>query len=310
MVKGRFLQNISYKLKSRKRQLRQVMWFYVFMLLALVGFGLLAVYPFFRALYISFTDRTLLGFEPTQWIGLKNYIRAFGDPYVWESLRLSLIYALFTVIISNGVGLLVALLLTSKHRFIKGYRIIYYIPSIIPAVASVIMYGFIFSPSAGVINIILRALGVENPPMWLTHTKTALPTMILMSLWGFGGKMVIYLAGLLGIPRNYYEAAELDGANKWQAFHKITVPQLMPVIFYNVMMSIIGGMQVFTEAYVMSGSGMGVPILFYVVNLYTHAYSGDFNLGYASALSWILFVVIGLITAIYNFINKKFLSYE
>lgn len=310
MVKKQFLANIGAALKINKRKARQVMWFYIFMLPALVGFSLLAVYPFFRALYISFTDRTLLGFDPTHWIGFKNYVRAFNDPYVWESLRISLIYALCTVIITNVLGVLIALLLTSKHKFIKGYRIIYYIPSIIPSVASVIMYGFIFSPGAGIINIILRAIGIDNPPMWLTHTKTALPTMILLSLWGFGGKMVIYLAGLLGISRDYYEAAELEGANKWQSFWKITVPQLMPVIFYNVMMSIIGGVQVFTESYVMTGTGMGVPVRFYVVNLYTHAYSGDFNLGYASALSWILFVVIGVITACYNFINKKFLSYE
>ena len=296
-------------IKVNRQKARQVMWFYIFMP-ALVGFSLLSIYPFFRALYISFTDRTLLGFEPTQWIGFRNYIRAFGDPYVWDSLRISLIYAVSTVLITNIGGMLVALLLTARHKFIKGYRIIYYIPSIIPSVASVIMYGFIFSPSAGVINIILRSLGIANPPMWLTHTKTALLTMILMSLWGFGGKMVIYLAGLMGIPHDYYEAADLEGANKWQSFWHITFPQMTPVIFYNVMMSIIGGIQVFTEAYVMSGTGMGVPVRFYVVNLYTHAYSGEFDLGYASALSWILFVVIGIITALYNFINKKFFSYD
>ena len=297
-------------IKVNRQKARQVMWFYIFMLPALVGFTLLSIYPFFRALYISFTDRTLLGFEPTQWIGFQNYVRAFRDPYVWDSLRISLIYAVSTVLITNIGGMLIALLLTAKHKFIKGYRIIYYIPSIIPSVASVIMYGFIFSPSSGVINIILRSLGVANPPMWLTHTKTALLTMILMSLWGFGGKMVIYLAGLMGIPHDYYEAADLEGANKWQSFWHITFPQMTPVIFYYVMMSIIGGIQVFTEAYVMSGTGMGVPVRFYVVNLYTHAYSGEFDLGYASALSWILFVVIGIITALYNFINKKFFSYD
>ena len=280
------------------------------MLPALIGFAILSLYPFVRALYISFTDRTLIAFEETKWVGLANYIRAFNDPYVWESLRESLIFALFSVLITNVMGLLIAMLLTSKHRFIKGYRIIYYIPSIIPSVVSMIMFGFIFNPSQGVINIMLRAFGMENPPMWFSHTKTALLTMILMSFWAFGGKMVIYLAGLLGISRDYYEAAELEGANKWQSFWNITFPQLTPVIFYNVMMSIIGGIQIFTEAYVASGTGMGVPIRFYVVNLYTHAYSGDFNLAYASALAWILFVVIAIITALYNFINKKFFSYN
>ena len=292
-----------------KRKFRQVLWFYIFMLPSLTGFCLLSVYPFIRAFIVSFTNRTLLDTE-YDFIGFKNYIRAFNDPYVWESLRISLIYALSTVVIVNVIGLLVALLLTSKHRFIKGFRIIYYIPAIIPSVASVIMYGFIFSPSSGVINIILRAIGITNPPMWLMHTKSALPTMILMSLWAFGGKMVIYLAGLLGISKEYYEAASLEGANKWQSFWNITFPQLTPVIFYNVMMSIIGGLQIFTESYVLSGTGFGVPVKFYVVNLYTHAFSGEMQQGYGSALAWILFVVVCIITALYNFINKKFFNYD
>lgn len=293
-----------------KQKCRQVFWFYVFMLPALVGFGGLAIYPFFRALFISFTNRTLLGFDETQWVGFANYVRAFKDPYVWESLGTSMIFAVFSVVITNVMGLLIAMLLTSKHPFIKGFRIIYYIPSVIPGVASVIAFGFIFSPSAGVVNVILRAFGVQNPPMWLSSTKTVLPTMILMSLWAFGGKMVIYLAGLLGISRDYYEAAELEGANGWQSFWHITFPQMTRVIFYNVMMSIIGSIQIFTEAYVISGTGVGVPVNFYMVNLYSHAYSGEFQLGYASALAWILFVVIMVITGIYQFINKTFFDFD
>lgn len=280
------------------------------MLPALIGFTGLALYPFFRALFISFTNRTLLGFDETQWVGFANYLRAFKDPYVWESLGTSMIFAVFSVIITNVMGLLVALLLTSKHPFIKGFRIIYYIPSIIPGVASVIAFGFIFSPSQGVINIMLRGLGIENPPMWLSSTKTALPTMILMGLWAFGGKMVIFLAGLLGISRDYYEAASLEGANGWQMFWHVTFPQMTRVIFYNVMMSIIGSIQIFTEAYVISGTGVGVPVNFYMVNLYSHAYSGEFQLGYASALAWILFIVIMVITGLYNLINKRFFDYD
>lgn len=293
-----------------KRKGRQVFWFYIFMLPALIGFTGLALYPFFRALFISFTNRTLLGFDETQWVGFANYLRAFKDPYVWESLGTSMIFAVFSVIITNVMGLLVALLLTSKHPFIKGFRIIYYIPSIIPGVASVIAFGFIFSPSQGVINIMLRGLGIENPPMWLSSTKTALPTMILMGLWAFGGKMVIFLAGLLGISRDYYEAASLEGANGWQMFWHVTFPQMTRVIFYNVMMSIIGSIQIFTEAYVISGTGVGVPVNFYMVNLYSHAYSGEFQLGYASALAWILFIVIMVITGLYNLINKRFFDYD
>lgn len=294
-----------------QRKVREVFWFYVFLFPALIGFTVLSIYPFFRAFYLSFTDRTLLGFEPTTFVGLKNYIRAFKDPYVWESLKTSLIFAVCSVTITNVVAMLIALLLTCKNKFIKVYRALYYVPSIIPSVASVIMFGFIFNPTQGVINLFLSSIGFDTSKLlWLSGTKTALLTMILMSFWGFGGKMVIYLAGLLGIPKDYYEAANLDGANKWQEFWSITFPQMTPVIFYNVMMSIIGSIQIFTEAYVLSGTGTGVSINFYMVNLYTHAYGGEYQLGYASSLAWILFVVILAITGLYYFINNKFFKYD
>lgn len=293
-----------------KRKQQEVMWFYIFLLPGLIGFSLLAIYPFFRALYLSFTDRTLLGFDPMTFVWFKNYQRAFHDPYVWESLKLSLIYALFTTVGVNLMALLSAMLLTVKNKFIKVYRTIFYIPSILPAVSSVLMFSWIFNPAQGVINTILHAMGVENTPMWLEHTKTVLPTMILMSLWSFGGKMVIYLAGLQGISQDYYEAASIEGANRRNMFRYITFPQLTPVIFYNVLMSIIGGIQVFTEAYVLSGTGAGVPVNFYLVNIYTHAYNGAFQLGYASALAWILFVVILVISRIYFYINNRYFNYD
>lgn len=297
-------------LNTKKK--RDVFWFYVFLTPGLIGLCGLTLYPIVRALYLSFTNRTLLGFEDTVVVGIANYVRAFKDPYVWESLQNSLVFAFFSVIISNVVGLLTAMLLTFKVKGIKVFRALFYLPSIIPSVASIIMFGFIFSPSSGVINGLLKTFGVAdaNLPLWLMGSETALTTMILMSFWGFGGKMVIYLAGLMGIPKDLYEAADLDGANKWQKFWHITFTQLMPVIFYNVMMSIIGSIQIFTEAYVLSGSGTGYTVNFYMLNLYTHAYSGDFNLGYASALAWILFVVILVISGIYYLINKLFFNYD
>ena len=297
-------------MKITQRKKKEIFWFYLFLMPGLVGFCLLSIYPFFRALFISFTDRTLLAFEPTAFVALKNYIRAFNDPDVWDSLVKSLVYAFFTVLTVNGIGLLTALLLNAPAKGIRVFRTLFYIPSVLPAVASVIMFTILFNPSAGVINNILRALGIANPPMWLEHTKSVLPTMILMSCWAFGGKMVIYLAGLQGVPRDYYEAASIEGSGRWKTFWYITFPQITSVIFYNVLMSIIGGIQVFTDAYVLTGTGAGVPVNFYVVNIYTHAYSGAFQLGYASALAWILFVVILAFSGLYYFINNKFFKYE
>lgn len=293
-----------------KKKTRQVLWFYAFIGLSLIGFLLLQIYPFVRAFVLSFTNATLNSFEPEKFVGFKNYIRAFKDPFVWESLKLSSIYAVFNIVLINVISFCMALLLnTQNKKGISIFRTIFYIPSIIPTVASVIMFSWIFSPSQGIVNAVLRVLGVENPPLWMESTQTVLPTLIVISLWGFGGKMVIYLAGLQGVNRDYYEVASLEGASKLCVLFHITIPLVMPIIFYNVLMSIISGIQVFTEAYVLSGTGAGVPVNFYVVNIYTKLFS-EFDLGYSSALAWILFVIILVISKIYNFINDKFLTFE
>ena len=293
-----------------KRKTRQVLWFYAFIGLSLIGFLLLQIYPFLRAFVLSFTDATLNSFEPEKFVGFKNYIKAFKDPFVWESLKLSAIYAVFNIVLINIISFCMALLLnTQNKKGISVFRTIFYIPSIIPTVASVIMFSWIFSPSQGIVNAVLRVLGVENPPLWMESTQTVLPTLIVISLWGFGGKMVIYLAGLQGVNRDYYEVASLEGASKFCVLFHITIPLVMPMIFYNVLMSIISAIQVFTEAYVLSGTGAGVPVNFYVVNIYSKLFS-EFDLGYSSALAWILFVIILVISKIYNFINDKFLTFE
>ena len=293
-----------------KRKTRQVLWFYAFIGLSLIGFLLLQIYPFVRAFVLSFTDATLNSFEPEKFVGFNNYIKAFKDPFVWESLKLSAIYAVFNIVLINIISFCMALLLnTQNKKGISVFRTIFYIPSIIPTVASVIMFSWIFSPSQGIVNAVLRVLGVENPPLWMESTQTVLPTLIVISLWGFGGKMVIYLAGLQGVNRDYYEVASLEGASKFCVLFHITIPLVMPMIFYNVLMSIISAIQVFTEAYVLSGTGAGVPVNFYVVNIYSKLFS-EFDLGYSSALAWILFVIILVISKIYNFINDKFLTFE
>lgn len=277
----------------------------------MIGFAVLSVYPILRSLFLSFTNRTLLGYEPTEWVGLKNYIRAFGDVYVWDSLGKSFIYAFATLVTVNVTGLLAALLMNHvKGKFSNVLRTIFYAPSILPAVSMVIMFTWIFNPSTGFLNTILRSLGIENVPLWLEGNTTVIPTLIIMSFWSFGAKMVIYLAGLQGISKEYYEAVSLDGANAVTTFFKITLPLLSPVLFYNVLMSLVGGLQVFTEAYVISGTGTGVPVNFYVLNVFSLAFNSPYELGYASALAWILFVIILAMTGLYFIFSKKFLNFD
>ena len=294
-----------------KRKRKQVLYFFLFASPGLIGFAVLSVYPILRSLFLSFTNRTLLGYEPTEWVGLKNYIRAFGDVYVWDSLGKSFIYAIATLVTVNVTGLLAALLMNHvKGKFSNVLRTIFYAPSILPAVSMVIMFTWIFNPSTGFLNTILRNLGVENVPLWLEGNTTVIPTLIIMSFWSFGAKMVIYLAGLQGISKEYYEAVSLDGANAVTTFFKITLPLLSPVLFYNVLMSLVGGLQVFTEAYVISGTGTGVPVNFYVLNVFSLAFNSPYELGYASALAWILFVIILAMTGLYFIFSKKFLNFD
>ena len=294
-----------------KRKRKQALYFFLFASPGLIGFAVLSVYPILRSLFLSFTNRTLLGYEPTEWVGLKNYIRAFGDVYVWNSLGKSFIYAFATLVTVNVTGLLAALLMNHvKGKFSNVLRTIFYAPSILPAVSMVIMFTWIFNPSTGFLNTILRSLGVENVPLWLEGNTTVIPTLIIMSFWSFGAKMVIYLAGLQGISKEYYEAVSLDGANAVTTFFKITLPLLSPVLFYNVLMSLVGGLQVFTEAYVISGTGTGVPVNFYVLNVFSLAFNSPYELGYASALAWILFVIILAMTGLYFIFSKKFLSFD
>lgn len=294
-----------------KRKRKQVLYFFLFASPGLIGFAVLSVYPILRSLFLSFTNRTLLGYEPTVWVGLKNYIRAFGDVYVWDSLGKSFIYAIATLVTVNVTGLLAALLMNYvKGKFSNVLRTIFYAPSILPAVSMVIMFTWIFNPSTGFLNTILRSLGVENVPLWLEGNTTVIPTLIIMSFWSFGAKMVIYLAGLQGISKEYYEAVSLDGANAVTTFFKITLPLLSPVLFYNVLMSLVGGLQVFTEAYVISGTGTGVPVNFYVLNVFSLAFNSPYELGYASALAWILFVIILAMTGLYFIFSKKFLNFD
>lgn len=290
-------------------QRRETLLFLLFVLPGVIGFLVLSLYPMLRSFYLSFTNRSLLGYDETIFVGFKNYKRAFDDPYVWESLKNTVIFTVFTVIISNLTGLGAALLLNAvKGKSSSIFRTVFYLPSILPAVSMVIMFSWIFDPATGILNKFLRDLGISNVPLWFQGSKTALTTLILTSFWAFGGKMVIYLAGRQRISKEYYEAAKLDGASPLRQFGSITFPLLADVIFYNVLMSIIGGLQIFTEAYVLSGTGTGVTINFYVLNLYSHSFNSPYQLGYASALAWILFFITVGLALVYFGASRKLIK--
>lgn len=298
---------IRSKKSVSRRQIHQNIYFYIFLAPALIGFVLLTCYPLVRSLLLSFTNRELLYPEFAEFIGFANYVKIFKDPYVGESLITTFKYALIVVPLVNIIAIGAALLMNMKNKLIPVFRTIFYIPSLLPVVATVIMFSWIFDPAYGCINTFLHdVLGISQDklPMWLLSSKTALGTIIVMGLWGFGGKMIIYLAGLQGISKDYYEAASIDGAGKAVSFFKITLPLLLPSIFYNVLIGSIAALQVFSEAYVVAG-GRETGTLFYVFYIYNTVYINEQLLGYGSALSWVLFIITSIVSVIYFRINSK-----
>ncbi|MBG9791112.1 spermidine/putrescine ABC transporter permease [Paenibacillus dendritiformis] len=267
----------------------------------IIGFLVFTVYPFFGSLYFSLTDYDL--FSPPRWVGLDNYKQIIADSGFYKSLGNTFFMAFVSVPITLTCSLLIALLLNTKVKGINYYRTIFYLPSVIPIVASALLWTWMLNPDFGLINMTLRALGLPDPA-WLLDPRYTKPSLILMSLWGSGAGALIFLAALQGVPKQYYEAAQVDGANWWHRFWRITVPALSPIILFQLIMGLIGAFQIFTESYILAGGkvdggkSLGGPdqsLLFYAVNLYQEAFV-YLKMGYASALAWILFLIVLLIT--------------
>lgn len=267
-----------------------------------IGFLVFTLFPIVASIYFSFTEYDILS-DP-YWIGFDNYIEMFQwDPSFWKSLWNTFYYVLFSVPLQIIIGLSIALILNADIKGIAAYRTMYYMPSIVPLVASSILWSWMFNPNFGLLTIAVESLGIEAPS-WLGDPKWAKPSLILMSLWGAGGGMIIYLAGLKSIPNTYYEAAEIDGAGVWQRFWKITLPLLTPTLFFQLVMGIIGSFQVFTQAFMMTGGGPNDATLFYVLHLYRNAFQ-FWRMGYASAMAWVLFAIIMIFTII-NWIGSRY----
>jgi len=257
-----------------------------------LGFLIWTAFPIFASLYLSFTNYNVI--QPPTWLGLQNYIRIFTkDIDFWPAIRITVLYALFSVPLGIAGSLLVAILLNTNIRGLGLYRTVYYLPSILPAVATALLWRWLFNPDAGLLNNLLRPilrLFELSPPNWFGDPRYVLPAFIIISLWGIAGSnMVIFLAALKNVPRHLYEAAEIDGANAWARFWSVTLPMITPVIFLQLVMGIIGALQIFTvAAFVRAtpGAGKFMNILIYQAGFQ------QFRMGYASALAWILFMLI------------------
>ena len=273
----------------------------------IVGFIVFTLGPMVASLVFSFTNYSII--RPAKFVGLQNYATMlFNDYRFWHSLKVTLTFAIFAIPLGLVFGLLLALLLNAKVPGIAVWRTVYYTPSVVSGVAVAILWAYLFNPQYGVFNWLLSLVGVKGPG-WLSSPQWALPALVIMSLWGVGGGMIIYLAGLQGIPTALYEAAEVDGANSIQKFFNITLPMISPVLFYNLIIGIIGTFQYFTNAYVMTAGGPVEATLFYNLNLYNNAFRYQ-EMGYASALAWALFVIVLVLTMLVFRSSSIWVYYE
>ncbi len=259
-----------------------------------VGFLLFFAGPMLYAAWISLHNWPILG--TPRWVGARNFTDMFSDPLFWKSLRITAVYTLFSVPLNMIFGLALAMLLNQKIKGQAVFRTLYYVPAIITGVGLAVLWWMMFNTEYGLINNFLNIFGIPKIP-WLTHTQWVVPAFIVMSIWQVGGGMVIYLAGLQGIPTELYEAAIVDGAGAWPKFWNITIPMLSPVLLFNLVLGVIGSFQAFTNALIMTNGGPANASLFYVLYIYRNAWLYNI-MGYAAALSWALFAVILVVVVV------------
>ena len=288
--------------KKSTQARREAILFYVCVAPWVIGFILLTLGPMLWSLYLSFTRWDVL--TPPEWIGLANYTYIITrDTDFYQALRVTSTFAIFSIPLQLITGLLMAILLNEATRGVGLFRTVFYLPSVVAVVAAAVLWQWLLNPDVGPINGFLGLFGIQGPK-WFADPKYALWGMIIMSVWGAGGQMLIFLAGLKGIPKALYEAAEIDGAGIWTRFSKVTVPMLSSTLFFNLIMGIIGSFQTFGAAWVIStarAGQIGGPLkstLFYMLYAWSKGLGAETKMGYASALTWILFIIILVITLI------------
>lgn len=270
----------------------------------LIGFSVFLAWPLMQSLYNSFTVYSVL--SPPVWVGGANYAELMQDEIFWQSLGNTFFYAAFAIPLGTVTAIGLAMLLNQKVRGQHFYRTFFFLPSLVPAVPLAILWLWLFNGDVGLVNTFFRAVGVSDPPNWLGAKEWSKTVLIVMSTWTVGNAMIIYLAGLQEIPQQLYEAADLDGARPWQKALNVTIPLLSPVIMFNVVMGIIGSLQIFTQPYVIfPGGNPERSTYFYTMYIFDAAFR-DLRMGYASAMGWVMFLIILVLTfAAIRFFDKK-----
>lgn len=273
----------------------------------IIGFILFTAGPMLASLFLAFTEYDLL--SSPRWVGLANFQTAFfDDPLVLHSLWITTIYAVVAIPLNIVIGFSLALLLNANIRGLAIYRTIFYLPAILSGVAVALLWRWLFNAEFGLVNYALSFIGITGPA-WLGDPDWALSALIVMSLWNVGAGIVIYLAGLQGVPTELYEAAHIDGANLWQRIRSITIPMMTPVIFFQLIIGLVHALQVFTQAYIMTGGGPQDATRFFMLYLYEQGFQ-FYNMGYASALAWIIFLYTLVLTLLVLRSAKSWVHYE
>jgi len=293
--------------RTRKRR-KDLLAGLLFVMPALLGFAIFVIGPMVASLLFSLTDYTV--FNVPSFIGLDNYAELLSgrDPFFYQSLKVTFYYVVLGVPSFIAFSFLLAMLLNVELKGSSVFRAIFYIPSIVPIVASSMIWLWLFNPDMGLVNQLLSSVGLPTS-LWFFSEGSVIPTLVLTGLWTVGGTMVIFLAGLQGIPEHYYEAVEVDGGNAFRKFIHITIPLMTPTIFFNTVMGLIGSFQTFAQAYILTDGGPNNASLFYVFFLWREAFRNA-NMGYASAIAWVLFIIILILTVVVFKSSKWWVFYE
>lgn len=293
-------------MKQSRRRIREGRYFYLFISPWLVGFIALALFPVLASFYYSFTEYDII--HAPQWIGLGNYRELFRDEQFWNSIRVTVKYTVVSVPLTLVLSLLLAILINQKWPLRGFFRTAVYFPSMISGVSMSLLWFWVFNPQAGLFNYVLSWFGVE-PIHWLLDAKYAMWALVIMSFWGVGTGMLIFLAGLQGVPAHLLEAAKLDGAGPLRSFRNVTLPMISPVFLFQLIVGMIDSFQVFTQAYTITQGGPSYSTWFYVYNIYVNAFK-NFRYGYASALAWLLLVAVMVVTFAIMKASNRYVYYE
>lgn len=295
--------------KRRYKRLlsQETIAFYLFASPWLLGLLCLTIGPMIASFVLSFADYPVI--TPAKWAGLANYVKLFtDDKLVWQALKVTFFYSLGALPLILSTSFIVALLLNQSIRGVKFLRTIYYMPAVISGVPIAVLWMWLLNPQFGLINNTLAVFGVTGPE-WFFSKSWVIPAFIMIGLWGMGVTMVIFLAGLQNIPVHLYEAAKMDGAGAWARFRHVTIPMMSPVILFNLIIGVIDSFQIFTPALIITGGGPDNASLFYGLLLYNNAFR-YLKMGYASALAWLMFVIIVILTALVFRITGNWVYYE